>query len=420
MPESSSSLRSSSGLVVGSPVTGDDFFDRQDEMREFLRLLDEGAHVLLTAPRRIGKTSLIKEAEARMGDQYATIFVDLESCEDESAAVLKIAESAREHRDLRQKIHDVFRNVLGGLLAKIDEASVSEISLKFRDGIAADWRVKLSEIFLRLSETEKPVVVALDELPILLSRLLCAQGEVMTREGIHRSHLFLSCIREASIRHRGRIRFVVSGSIGLEPLLDRARISDVMNTFTPLEIGPWERLAALAYLEDRAGRNNMRFAEGAQDRLLTLLGCFIPHHVATFMNSLRADADRRSCRTCSIADVDRVYREKMLSVHGHMELATYENRLYRVVSLELRGAALAMLTEAAVTGRLTPKAGLIILENHGITGTEARENLRFLLGVFGHDGYLRASGDSYVFVSNLLRDWWRHRFEFGYSPVDPT
>ena len=110
----------------------------------------------------------------------------------------------------------------------------------------------------------------------------------------------------------------------------------------------------------------------------------------------------------------------MLSVHGHMELATYENRLDRVVNQELRGAALEMLTEAAIAGRLTPKAALIILESHGKTGAEARECLRFLLGVFDHDGYLRASGEVYVFVSNLLKDWWRHRFGFGYTPVDPA
>ena len=410
----------SSGLVVGSPVTGDDFFDRQDEMREFLRLLEEGAHVLVTAPRRIGKTSLIKEAEARMGDRYAALFVDLESCQDEAAAVLKIAEAARDHRDLRQKLHDAFRNVLGGLLKGVDELSVSEVSLKLRDGIAADWHAKLAEIFLRLAEVEKPVVLALDELPILLSRLLISQGDAMTHEGTQRTHVFLSCLREASIRHRGRIRFVVSGSIGLEPLLDRARISDVMNTFTPLELGPWEHSAALAYLRDRARRNGMHFAPGAAERLLALLGCCIPHHVATFMRFLRADADRRDERTCGLTDVDRVYREKMLSVHGHMELATYENRLDRVVSQELRGVALELLTEAAMTGRLTPRAALAILENHGRTGPEARESLRFLLGVFDHDGYLRASGDAFVFVSNLLRDWWRHRFGFGYTPVDPA
>jgi hypothetical protein len=193
-----------------------------------------------------------------------------------------------------------------------------------------------------------------------------------------------------------------------------------MNTFTPLEIGPWESSTALAYLEDRALRNCMHFEVGAAERLLKLLGCLIPHHVATFMRFLRADADRRTERSCSLADVDRVYREKMLSVHGHMELATYENRLDRMVSQELRSAALEMLTEAAMTGRLTPRAGLLILEQHGRTGPEARESLRFLLGVFDHDGYLRTSGEVYVFVSHLLRDWWRHRFGFGYTPVDPV
>ena len=37
--------------------------------------------------------------------------------------------------------------------------------------------------------------------------------------------------------------------------------------------------------------------------------------------------------------------------------------------------------------------------------------------VLEHDGYLSAEPRGYVFVSNLVRDWWRARHEFGYTPV---
>lgn len=43
---------------VGKPVTGDDFFDRVREQRSLWNRLDTD-NVLLLAPRRVGKTSLM-------------------------------------------------------------------------------------------------------------------------------------------------------------------------------------------------------------------------------------------------------------------------------------------------------------------------------------------------------------------------
>lgn len=45
-------------LNVGNPVEGEDFFDREKEQQRAWRKL-ESSHLLMLAPRRIGKTSLI-------------------------------------------------------------------------------------------------------------------------------------------------------------------------------------------------------------------------------------------------------------------------------------------------------------------------------------------------------------------------
>lgn len=103
------------GIVVGSPVTGDDFFDREQELAELIDLIRADAHVLVTAPRRIGKTSLLKETESRVGDEFAVLFVDVQSCAAEAEAVVKLSMVAREHRDTGQKVYDAFRNVLGSV-----------------------------------------------------------------------------------------------------------------------------------------------------------------------------------------------------------------------------------------------------------------------------------------------------------------
>lgn len=406
------------GIVVGSPVTGDDFFDRVAEQVEIKELLREGASILLTAPRRIGKTSLLLEVSRRLEDEFAFLFVDVQACRSEVDCVLKLTLEAREHRALGQKVLDAFRNNLGGLLSRIEEVGVAELKLKIREGFTADWRAKADEVLSRLARAELPVVVWFDELPVLVSTLLFGDDGKLTPGRIDNTRVFLSWLREATIRHRSRIRFIISGSVGLEPLLTRAGISETINTFTPVPIGPWERVTARGYLEDRAGRIGIAFEEGAAESLLDRLGYLIPHHVAMFLHFVRRDLSSHGKSVCTIGDVDRIYEHDMLSVHGHVDLATYEDRLKRVVPQEWFGAALELLTEAAIVGRLTPGAALAIVRANGLEEREGVDTLRFLLGVFDHDGYLRRVGDGYAFVSLLLRDWWRNRFGFGYIPAD--
>ena len=48
--------------TVGPPVSGGNFYDRAREQQRIWRRLDTN-HVLLLAPRRVGKTSLMRRLE---------------------------------------------------------------------------------------------------------------------------------------------------------------------------------------------------------------------------------------------------------------------------------------------------------------------------------------------------------------------
>lgn len=45
--------------ITGQPVVGDDLFGRDYELKTLWERLERGEHVLLLAPRRVGKTSLM-------------------------------------------------------------------------------------------------------------------------------------------------------------------------------------------------------------------------------------------------------------------------------------------------------------------------------------------------------------------------
>ncbi len=98
--------------------------------------------------------------------------------------------------------------------------------------------------------------------------------------------LFLSWLRSVCIKYTDRIRIVVGGSIGIEPLLAQINLSSHLNMFTAFPLLPWDNATALEFIEDRAIGNNISFEEGAKEHLLEMLGDAIPHFVQKFLQNI--------------------------------------------------------------------------------------------------------------------------------------
>ena len=88
-----------------------------------------------------------------------------------------------------------------------------------------------------------------------------------------------------------------------------------------------------------------------------------------------------------------------------------------VLGPELTPLGLDFLTEAAVVGSLTPEAAAILARFNGLDDGAGRESTREILGILEHDGYLKRPVKEYVFVSRLLKEWWKARFGFAYVPA---
>jgi hypothetical protein len=230
--------------------------------------------------------------------------------------------------------------------------------------------------------------------------------------------MFLSWIRSITIHYKGKIRLVITGSIGLEPILQQAKLSHTINTFTPFEVDPWDAETAAGCLKALANNYGIVFKKGTVDKMLERIGSCIPHHVQMFFNYIYEDCKKRGSMDCTPGDAERVYNSRMLSTRGHAELSTYEERLKTVLSSDMLPLALELLTEAAVTGKLTVDAAMILSKDFDLTEKNPKEAVREILGILEHDGYLVKKKEGYVFVSKLVRDWWKARFDFHYIPAD--
>lgn len=406
----------------GNWVHDDRFWGRETELELFEEGIHEGANYLLVAQRRMGKTSLMREVARRLAARYLCVFVDWEKAANAADAIVELSVSLRPHKKLWEKTKDLFSNILQSIGSKIENVAVSEVTVTLRAGLTSgNWRSKGDELFEILAASPTPVLLLLDEVPILVNRMLKGRELVITDERRSDTDAFMSWLRHNTQKHQGQVRVVISGSIGLEPVLRQGGLTATLNAFQPFELRPWDDKTASGCFEALARGKEMALEDGVTQRIIETLGCSIPHHIQLFFDHAYTFCRRRGDMKLGLEHLDIIYRQGMLSVRGHAELTHYEDRLKLVLGSKSLALAMEMLTEAAVVGALTDAAFRAFQTEpslYTLGDAEIAEAQKEIIRVLEHDGYLERSGDgSLRFVSSLVRDWWKARNQFAYVPI---
>lgn len=402
----------------GNVVEGDRFWDREMDIELLTSKLAEGAHVLLVAQRRMGKTSLMKEVKRRQAGRYTCLFIDLQKASTAEDAIVEISLALKPYKTLWKKTKDLFANAIGIIINGIEELTLGEIGIKLRAGLTSgNWSEKGDALFTILAESELPVLLLVDEVPLMINRMLKGDDFKITHERKAKVDEFMSWLRKNSLAHQGKIRIVLSGSIGFEPILRQAGLSATINNFLPFDLKPWEPETAIGCLQALANEYGVNFKDQAEAAMVARLGCCIPHHVQMFFSHVHDRCKRRGRMEFYPDEVSEIYESEMLGIRGHVELTHYEDRLKLVIGPELYPLALEILTETATAGSLTREALVALLKGYEFAERNVREASEEIMRVLEHDGYIKAGKDGYVFESHLLKDWWGKRYGYFYVPV---
>ena len=399
-------------VSTGNWVSGDDFFGRGRELKVLESRVRERNHVLLTGQRRMGKTSIARELGRRLERQeWVFLFADLEAATCAEDAVAEIAAAAH---PVRSRIADFGRR-LGGALSAIEEVGVGEFRLKLRGELnAGNWRRCGGELIRACAEHERPALLVMDELPIFLNRMLRDE-----QDGRKRVDEFLSWLRREMQDVEGKsLSLIVSGSIGLEPLVRRLGIPDRINHFYSFRLGPWDRRASIECFERLAGDCELSIEDGVAAAVYEKLGIGIPHHVQSFFARLQDFAAMQGRDRLTTADVEEVYRTQLLGPPGQSDLVHYETRLAEGLAEKDRRIAMEILAEAAAQQAFGADARRCLERLYSRLVDDAPARIADTLEVLVHDGYLQAdSAGVYRFPSHLLRDYFKARFAGHHEPL---
>jgi uncharacterized protein len=156
-------------LNVGKPVTGKELIGREKEIKDILNALRSGQSVVLIAPRRFGKTSIMMEVLHRMSeDKFYTGNIDLFTIPDLPQLAYEITGQVLKNR----KLEDAFlklKNNLGEILTNIkfrNEIQDAEFILSFGKPLKDPWEqlrsaVRYIESFA--AKHKKKICFAFDE-----------------------------------------------------------------------------------------------------------------------------------------------------------------------------------------------------------------------------------------------------------------
>ncbi len=417
--------------VVGSPVVGDDFFDRDgDRARLWERL--ETDSVLLLAPRRVGKTSVLY----RMEDDgpargFRAVYATVARHGDELSFVRALYDALDQHRDGRGVVERAL-DAVSRLLRRVEGLTVRDLTVQLAGG---DWRTA-GDALLRALRERQPEgdgaarwLVMVDELPVFVSTLLRAGASAgppdglssrPTPAGVARARAFLDWLRDARQDRRAqrRVRWLVAGSVGLDTIARRHGLGSTINDLRVERLGALSRPLAVELLKRLAATYRLTLTTAVVERVLDRTGWLIPYHLQLVFSALRDRARWRARGApgeagppppLTVADVDRAY-DTLLAPQHRAYFDPWRQRLDLELGPVDGDRALALLE-------------VIARDPRGATSDTVRQRARaagadeattaYLLDVLEADGYVTRDGDGegggwrWRFRSPLLADYWR-------------
>lgn len=391
-------------IKLGNKADGEEFFDRVTEREDLWRYL-EGNHIVLSGPRRLGKTSLLQRLAEEAADMgLLARLIDVEGADTSEGFIGEIERAFPDD------------TLTGHMKAAGERASkwlgrFRRLDVKLPGGFGgglelhgvADtpWRESAIRLQERLSPA--PVLILIDEFSVFLEKMLARDSPEAER--------LLGWLRAWRQQSGLACRFLFSGSIGLNALLDRHRLSTRFNDCHDFRLGPFKIGAALDMLAEEARREKWQAEEGCLDHLCVRTGWLSPFYLnlllATTMEAARDRLLESGCaeRILARSDVEDAY-DRLLATRSRF--IHWYQRLGRDLPEPQLGFTLAILGAVAkAENGLTRRQLQSRLQRLEPNPDKCAQRLDDAMLLLGEDGYLDADGERFRFLSFLLRDYWR-------------
>jgi len=381
--------------IIGQAARGSDFFPRPQITNEIWEKIESGSNLLLVAPRRVGKSSILFNLLDDPRENRLVIYYTSESVNNENEFYKKLyhhitdkisgiqkywAKTQSGVKDFLSRVESV--NIKGGV-----ELGTSKIS----------YLDELNNLIKKLEIDDDRIIVLVDEFAQTVENILQDENE---KAAIH----FLESnreIRQAPEIYR-KLQFIYAGSIGLENIVSRINGINTINDLASIQIPPLNRKEVDSLINNLLNATGIEFDKGAYDHLLNKIEWWIPFYFQLILDDIKRILTDTNSKIITQLIINQAI-EKALSQRIYFE--QWFTRLRKA----FKGNEFSFVKE--LLNIISIKLTISVVEIVNLSIKYHVESIyKELLNVLKHDGYINNNDDSkiYRFNSPLLRDWWKN------------
>lgn len=380
---------------IGPPVEGEDFYGREKELRHANRLLDRNHSLLLSAPRRIGKSSLAKrliEEKKRQG--WKCVYIDLEETTTEEGFIRLIIEAFKEN-GIWLRVTEGMSKGLSLVLEKIEKISIGglvDINLR-KEREQEDLYKNLKDLI----QHDEDTFIVVDELTLFLGILKRSEN------GAAKVAFILNWLRSLRQVGQTKVRWLFCGSVGLRNFTSAMNLSFTINDLTELGLDELSRDEAIGLLTRLCESEEIAMSEDIINYSLDKLHWNIPYFIQIIFSKLLEEYNGEINR----GNIDSAY-DKLCSENY---LNTWSERLVEYMEYEIPARQILKSLSINPLGLDREKMFDILMTGQNASSfDEVDHMLSKVLEMLENDGYILKKGGIRVFRSPLLRDYWYNKF----------
>ena len=290
-------------IVVGDVVTGENLHGRERDLDVLWDRIRSNS-VLLSSPRRFGKTSLVREMQRNPRNGMKMVYMDMEGVGSADEFVLKLA--GKIDRPYRQRILER----LAGAGKSVEEIGVYGFTARLRES-SWSWQEKGR----KLLEAIKDQIIVLDELPMFL---LTLERKNLDIGG------FMAWLRE--IRQEHGVRFILCGSVGIDGVLDRHGLGNSINDLERITVRPFDAETALSMVEKILDGYGIAHSDNQAKDIVDRIGAGVPYFLQLVLRQIINETDYGRMELTGDT-AEKAYEEAVWGKEGRKYFVWYRDRL---------------------------------------------------------------------------------------------
>lgn len=404
-------------FYTGEPVEPSDLWFRDPYIDQVWETLQR-QHVLISAPRRTGKTSVMNHLVSSPRCEYLPLYQNVQDLSHPAQLFQTILETFYEHnpgllKQLARSGFGMLKSAIELFSNTVDSVSVEGFKIALRNSDPdweKNWKQHGESLLAAIRKSKRPVLIIIDELPDLILRMR-DRDEALVRDFL----AWFRVQRQNPVPSQDSVRWLIGGSVNLASTLDElgevAAINDIAIETLPVLTEDQVIEFVTRMLEPREVPYDADVPWTVAKRLGRPIPLFLQHATQDIVRSWQ-----NNTRTITTKDVDAIFDAMISSQAAQAKLQHYHSRIERHYKQPKQSAAYSILGQLSLSSAsgLSRRALLSEFVRHldaqGLEMNEPdrRRQFNHLMRDLENDFYIvEIDDESYDFASGLMKAWWK-------------